>query len=156
VLGLNADGELATVTDPLGQSVQLAYTRKDLLASLTDPLLGTSTFEYDADGRLTKDTNAGGGYQTLGRTQQGLVSQVTRTTRLGRATTYQTDLTSPNIVAKTTTQAGMVSTSSRNANGTRAATYPDGTQVSASLGKDPRFGMDAPIASSVTITTPGG
>lgn len=155
-LGLNSDGRLTSVTDPLGQTVQLGYANTDLLASLTDPYLGTSTFEYDADGRLTKDTNAGGGYQTLGRTQQGSLSQATRTTRLGRATTYQTDLSNPNVVAKTTTEAGMQSTATVNANGVRSATYADGTQVASFVGQDPRFGMEAPLLSSSTATTPGG
>jgi len=77
-LGLNADGRLASVTDPLGQTVQLNCTRTDLLASVSDPNLGTSTFEYDADGRLTKDTNAGGGYQALDRTDHGAITQVLR------------------------------------------------------------------------------
>jgi len=39
---------------------------------------------------------------------------------------------------------------------TASATYPEGTTASATFGPDPRWGMQAPIARSQTVTTPGG
>jgi RHS repeat-associated protein len=41
-------------------------------------------------------------------------------------------------------------------NGTRTTTYPDGTKVTTVLGPDPRWGMRAPVATSVVTTTPSG
>ena len=40
--------------------------------------------------------------------------------------------------------------------GRQTGTYPDGTTVNRVLGPDPRWGMRAPFATSVTVTTPGG
>src|SRR5262249_36489969 len=111
-LSMDADRRLVGMTDPLGQTISMTYDG-DLLTSLDDPLRGKSTFEYDGDGRLLKDTNAGGGFQQFNRIEQGRVATVTRTTAMGRSTTYERDLTDPTLEKKTRTAAGMTETRTR-------------------------------------------
>lgn len=58
-LGYNAEGELASISDPAGRSsLSLAYTN-GRLTSATDwaSPARTTTYEYDANGRLWKVTN---------------------------------------------------------------------------------------------------
>ena len=51
---------------------------------------------------------------------------------------------------------GTVTTSQRAADQTRETLHPDGTRVVETVGGDPRFGMESPIVTRRTVTTPGG
>jgi len=42
------------------------------------------------------------------------------------------------------------------ASGVRDVTSADGTRVRVTTAPDPRFGMQAPVATGMTVTTPGG
>src|SRR5205085_7852080 len=58
-----------------------------LLSLLTDARQGLHQFDHDDDGFLKQDTPPDGAYQSLARTALA-PAHVTRTTALGRTTTY--------------------------------------------------------------------
>src|SRR6185436_11699421 len=82
---------------------------------------------------------------------------VTLTSALGRPTTYRAERLSTGDQRLTTTDPSGAQVQAVLAqNGRQTVTYPDGTTASIQLGPDPRWGMQAPLAASVTVTTPGG
>ncbi len=162
-LTVHPSGYLATITDPAGDAVGLTYAPEGLLTGLTDPRGNPHTFEYDALGRLQKDSDSAAGSTTLARTEitpagdvaAGFVS--TKTTALGRTTTYRTEtLTTGETRVTVTGPAGLTTVSLEGTDGSRTTTTPDGTVASATVGPDPRFGMQSPQLQSFAVTTPGG
>ena len=156
-LVVNADGYLGSITNLGGDATQLTYTPDGLLTSLTKPRGQTSRYAYDTVGRLTSATDPIGAAKTLARTGTNKDSTVTVTSALGRATAYHVELlTTGDIRLTTTDPAGTRIQTVIRKDGSRTTTYPDGTVVSTVLGPDPRWGMQAPVATSLTVSTPGG
>ena len=162
-LSVYPSGYLATITDPAGDAVGLTYAPEGLLTGLTDPRGNPHTFEYDALGRLQKDSDPAAGSTTLARTEitpagdvaAGFVS--TKTTALGRTTTYRTETLTTGATRVTVTgPAGLSTVSLEGTDGSRTTTTPDGTVASATVEPDPRFGMQSPQLQSFAVTTPGG
>lgn len=155
-LDVDANGFLARITNPAGESVQLASTAGGLLTTLTDPRGQTSAFEYDAAGRLLKDTDAAGGSQALTSVTLANGLTVTRTTGLGRATTYQVESLPGNAQRRTATAPDGAATQSTEAvdAGTRQVTSSHGTTSDVTLGPDPRWGMQSPVIVSFTLRFP--
>ncbi|HVF63172.1 MAG TPA: RHS repeat-associated core domain-containing protein [Casimicrobiaceae bacterium] len=157
-LAVDANGFLASIRNPAGEQIQLASTTGGLLTSLADPRGKTSTFSYDSDGRLTRDADPAGGVQVLARTVGADQFSVARTTALARNTTYKVeDL--PNAIQKRTVTAPdatqVVSQETIDA-GATTTTSPDGTVTVLQLGPDPRFEMQSPVATSLSVALPGG
>jgi RHS repeat-associated protein len=159
-LTLDEGGYLASVANPAGETVRLTYDANGggLLQSLTDPKNNTTRFSYDGLGRLTKDEDPAGGFKELSRTDQGKGDFTTSlTTALGRKNTYEVDNLPDGSSRRTNTDpSGLKIEGLIGADGTRKVTAADGTTVSTVEGPDPRFGMQAPITKSATVTTPGG
>jgi len=156
-LSVDANGYLAHLTNPAGEAVNLTSTPNGLLTGFTDPRGNTSHMSYDTLGRLVNDTDAAGGTQALVRTDVSQGYQITRQTALGRVTTYQTDFLSTGDTRRVLTLPdGTQTTTLLGANGTTTTTPPDGTITTQVAGPDPRFGMQASLPTSLTITTPGG
>jgi RHS repeat-associated protein len=156
-LAINPDGYLNRITSPAGEAVQLAYTADGLLTGLTTPRGHLSRYAYDALGRLTSATDPTGAVKTLARAGTTKDSTVTLTSALGRATTYRVERLSTGDVRRTTIDpAGAQIQAVIGKDGAETVTYPDGTTVHVVLGPDPRWGMQAPLAALVTVTTPGG
>ena len=160
-LTVNGDGYLASVTNPAGDAVQLTYnagSAMGLLATLTDPRGNVHNYTYDALGRLLRDENPGGGVKVLARTDiTDLHYSVTVTTASGLVTVHEVE----NLPTGDTRRVLIEPSGARTetlilANGSRQVTYPDGTVTNLVEGPDPRFGMQAPIVKSQTVTTPGG
>jgi len=157
LLTLDANGYLATVTNPAGEATRMIYADSGLMTSFTAPLSHTSTFTYTSQGRLTRDEDAAGGSLDLSRSQVSQGYVVTVTTALGHATTYQ--VTTDNLDNQTRTNtlpSGLRSEQIVRVDGTRRWQAADGGAINFTLGPDPRWGMLAPVASTSTITTPGG
>ena len=155
-LTLNGAGYLATVTNPAGEAHQLSYTADGLLTAFTDPNGHTAQYAYDALGRLQQATDAAGAPQNLARADLDNGHRVNRTTALNRLTAYTVEDLSTSerrrtVVAPDNTQtASLIGT-----DGSTQITAPDGTVSTTQDGPDPRFGMQAPIPTSGTITTGG-
>ena len=156
-LTLNADGYLASVTNPAAESVQASYVTAGLLSTFTDPRGNLSRYNYDALGRLTQAQDAAGGSKTLTRSSITNGHVVTLTTALGRTTTYQVErLPTGDQRRLNTFPDGTQTELVIRQDGTRTTRFADGTVRTLVQGPDPRFGMQAPIASSFSVATPGG
>ena len=155
-LAADANGYLSTITYPTGETISLTTTADGLLTSLTNPRGGTSHFVYDAGGRLIQDENAAGSVTTLVRAETDNGYIVTVTSPLNRATVY-TVAALPTGLYRTRIDAnGGITAVTTQPDGSQTTTYPDGTQIDVMQRPDPRWGMAAPFAESMTITLPGG
>jgi YD repeat-containing protein len=155
-LTLDTNGYLARVTNPAGEAFQMTYTSGGLLTQFTDPNGHASQISYDALGRLQRDADAAGGSQTLARTSIPNGFAATRTTALNRTTTYTVEnLPIGDQKRSVTAPDGIKTETLTQTNGTVKTTAPDGTVTVAIQGPDPRFGMQAPITKSQTVTSGG-
>jgi RHS repeat-associated protein len=157
VLGVDASGYLASVTSPAGATTLLTSTSAGLLTSLVDPMGNTHRFTYDDKGRLTKDEGLMGESTLLGRAEDASGFTVTATSALGEVATYRVEHLPDGSERRTTTDAGggqsIVTIASDRS---EQATYADGTTAVLVRGPDPRWGMQAPLPKSMSLTTPGG
>ena len=141
-LTVDANGYLATVTNPANERVQLSYSAEGLLLTQTDPNGGLYRYSYDALGRLIKDEDPAGGAKTLARVDNPTGHTVTLTTALGRTSTYQAELLPTGALRHINSDLnGAITEVVRNPDGTRSVTYPDGAHITSTLGPDPRFGI---------------
>ncbi|MEX0698643.1 MAG: RHS repeat-associated core domain-containing protein, partial [Acidimicrobiia bacterium] len=156
-LNLNASGYLSSVTNPADESVALTYHTGGLLATLTDPRDHMYEFSYDSLGRLTRDEDPVGGYTELARVELSNGFEVTKTSALGRETTYRTENQETGDQARlNTSPSGQEYSSTTAPDGTVTTMMPDSTVISTQSGPDPRFGVTAPLLKTLTVTTPGG
>ena len=157
-LTLNANGYLSSVTNSASETTHLGYGNEGLLTSVTGPKGSgfTDTMVYDALGRLTSAHDPVGGSSTLSRTHLTNGHQIGVTTAMGQTSSYLTE-TLPTGVKhnRNTFQDGTVAESNTGTDGIGTTTLPDGTTTTSVPGPDPRFGMQAPLAKSNTITTGG-
>lgn len=156
-LAVNPDGYLNRITSPAGEAVQLAYTADGLLTGLTNPRGQVSAYAFDPEGRLIRATDPTGAAKTLSRVGTNKDYTVTLTSDLDRPTRYRVEeLATGDQRLTTTDPAGKQTQAVIGKDGKQTATDPDGTTANVVLGPDPRWGMQAPLATSVTVTTPGG
>ena len=155
-LSLDANGYLAAVDNPAGETFAMTYTADGLLTSFRDPRGHASTMTYDALGRLLRDQNADGGSQNLARAELPLGYEVTRTTAEGRGVRNRVETFATGSQQFTDTDTdGTQTVRFAGTDGTTRTTLPDGTVSTAIQGPDPRFGMQAPVVTSLTTVTGG-
>jgi YD repeat-containing protein len=152
----DGNGYLTSVTDPAGGRVGMVTRTDGLLEQLLDARGGLRRFEYDALGRLTRDSDAVGRVMTLARTETPAGFRVVVNVA-GQTTTYTFEATSTGVRRTTVAfPGGAQAEFVQNADGSRTATYGDGTVVRSTIRQDPRWGLQAPLAAEQTATTPGG
>jgi RHS repeat-associated protein len=168
ILTLDANGFLSTITNPAGETERFAYSTNGLMQTHTDPRGSIFTYTYDetpgnTQGLLTKATDPVGGFRTLTRsklqrTKDRLAGyEVIAKTAMGYVTTYRVELL--NNCEKLFTNIFPDGTSNELTiypDGTRTIKYADGTVVTQVQGPDPRWGMLAPVTTSITIAMPSG
>jgi RHS repeat-associated protein len=155
LLTTNPAGLLDSVTNPANETVSMTYGAGGLLASFKNARGFTTSYEHDAVGRLTKsiDPPEAGGSRTYTRSALPTGHSVTRTTALGRSTTYdRTRLTTGARRFTTTLPTGLQAFLERRLDGSRIIVHPSGVQHAASLAPDPRFGLLTPLFDSLTTT----
>lgn len=164
-LTVDGSGYLTSLTSPNNETVQLTPSPTGLLLALRDPKNQEYRLQYDGEGRLTRDEDPAGGFQTLARTElvvplpPGATSsyEVTHQTALGQQTRYQVNqLTSGAEQMKNFLPDGTVTISTIGTNGGSTRVDAAGNQTTLQLSGDPRWGLQAPFAKSVLVTTPGG
>ena len=156
LLAYGNDGYLAVIGNPAGETVRLTYN-DGLLASLVDPN-GNSPheYEYDSLGRLVKDTDPAGGFKELARTELEHGVEVSVTTAEGRVSRYRQEHLATGEERSTTIDTdGLQSVAVKTPDGTRTVTLKDGSQITTAIEPDPRFGMQAPMIKSASVTTGG-
>ena len=132
---------------------------------MRDPKNQEYRFQYDAQGRLTRDEDPASGFQTLTRTE--LVAplppgttrgyEVAHQTSLGHQTRYEVNqLTSGAEQLKNFLPDGTQTISTVGTNGSSTMVDAAGNQTTLQLSGDPRWGLQAPFAKSMVVTTPAG
>jgi len=156
-LAVDGNAWLTTITNPANEGVVLTYDDRGLMKTFTDPLSNVHTFTHDALGRLTKDADPAGGSTTLTRAEQGDNYSVTTTSALGRTHRYRLERLGAGAIRRTVTGTdGLDTVTSIGADYNRSYTFPSGTTGAVQYAPDPRWGLMAPIAASVTIKSPAG
>jgi RHS repeat-associated protein len=156
-LSLNPSGFLAGITNPANEGWSFGYTGDGLLNSFTDPRGHTSTMIYDARGRLTRDNDPAGGSSTLARTDTANGFTVSLTSALNRTTSYQIERLATGEERQVNTfPNGLQTQQTIGTNDRRTASDSDGATTTLGPGPDPRWGMQAPLTSQFTFSTPGG
>ncbi|MFP2930737.1 PA14 domain-containing protein [Pyxidicoccus sp. 3LG] len=162
-LTASPEGFLTRVENPNGEAVELGYGAGGLLTSLTDERNGLHIFEYDANGRLLKDSNPGGGFKELARSKPtsgpgagkaGYAVNVS--TAEGRVTRHTSERVGSLQRRTSVSPWGLTTQMDVGANATLLTTHPDGTTESVRYGNDIRMGMGAPFVASHTTTLPSG
>ena len=156
-LTLDANGWLASVTNPEDDTWHAAYTEKGLMTSFQDPENQTSTFTYHEDGRLQKDENASEGCKELNRIEGEKMFAVDLATAENLESQYKTEVLDDNRKVKTITfPDGTLNQSVEQTDGKTIVTFADGMVAETVEGPDPRFGMLSAVVESRALRTPGG
>ncbi|AUX44919.1 uncharacterized protein SOCE26_063890 [Sorangium cellulosum] len=157
-LDLDAEGYLWKVTNPANETTTLEYyPDTGLLRSLSDARGLQHEFIYDAEGRLTRDTNPADGYKELTRTFTASGHNVTISTAMGRPRSHSIEALPGGGTRRVHTGTDGLSTVTEiGTNGVATTTRPDGTVISTQTSGDSRFSMQLPIISRETTTTPLG
>src|SRR5258705_12654019 len=122
------------------------------MQTFVDPRGKVHTMTWDAVGRLIKDEDPAGGSTSLVRTEQSNGYTVTATTALGRTDTYQVEQLAGGTIRRTVTApSGAKTVAMIGIDGSEQTTYADGGVVTIQYGPDPRWGMLAPVANSITL-----
>jgi RHS repeat-associated protein len=161
-LSLDTNGYFSKITNPAGQFYQYSYTADGLMTSQITPRGYVYTYTYDTLGGLAQDSDPAGGFKSLARTD-GVVSAgvsvsytVALTTALGRKTSYQFEVSGTGDQQRVNTlPSGLQTELTGRADGTSIGRTPDGVVTTSTLQPDPRWQMQAPLASQ-TIHTPEG
>jgi YD repeat-containing protein len=161
LLSVNSDGYLESISNPAMERIKLTYKEGGLLETFTDARNGTHQFTYDELGRLIRDEDPAGGYTELQRTETTNGYQITKTQAVtGSSTVVSTYLSEslPNgdkhWFVKGCCGEGTDTVFGKD--GSRKITLANGNIITTVEGPDPRFGMQAPIIKSMTVTTPDG
>jgi RHS repeat-associated protein len=157
---MNVDGYLDTMTDPAGRSQSFDYTSDGLLTGRSDAKGLAYSYLYDDTGRLVRANDPAGGYKVFTRSELagGAGYEVTKLTAEGIETVYRTENLASGDRRLTTSFSccGQQAVVEIGADGTRTATYADGTETTVILDADPRWGMMAPVVSQFSIALPSG
>jgi RHS repeat-associated protein len=156
-LTLDGNAYLASIADPAGNVTQGTYSSEGLLQTFADPRGNVSRFTYDTAGRVTRDEDAAGGVKALASTTTTSSTTTTMTTALNRVSTYLVEtLPSGSTHRVDTAPDGTRTDLLIGTDASRTTTAPDGTVTTLLPAPDPRFGMQAPLPSSLTIRAPSG
>jgi RHS repeat-associated protein len=153
----DAGGYLTSVTNPAGEAVRLSYSKEGRLSVLTDPKGQVHRFTYSNQGLLLKDENPAGGHWALARTQTGSGFKVALSSALGRTSTYGVEgLFTGQERRINTSPGGATIRVEQDKDGNNRVIYPDGTVSVSQFQPDPRWGKQAPLRKSRSVTTPSG
>ncbi|MGI9341965.1 MAG: PKD domain-containing protein [Gammaproteobacteria bacterium] len=156
-LSVDGNGYLDSITDPASATMAFTYSADGLLVDSTDALGEVSNYSYDALGRLERAEDRGDGAQDLVRTGTDDNFEVARTTKLGLATTYKVAELADGVGLFTTVTSDQLEAHTEiKADGSMASTSPDGAITTLKLGPDPRFDMQSPFVSDLSIALPSG
>ncbi len=155
-------GYLHTLANSANETVTFSYGSGGLMTGLDDPKSQHHTFAYDAEGlgRLELDQDPAGGWKSLSRSEitGAKTFSVDVTTALSststHTTTHKLEILSDGSEQRTVTGPdGLPVVTLSKPDGTSTTTYVDGTTVNRKSIGDPRFGVQVPIGSLMSIVT---
>jgi RHS repeat-associated protein len=154
---VDENGYLSAITNPSGEVRSYSYEPDGLMQTFTDPRSSVHAFYYDELGRLLRDENPAGGSKQLERTDHADGYSVSVTTALGRSTLHDVKHLGTGDEVRTLTRPdGTATVRTEYTSGTKIVASSDGMLWSTTLGPDPQFGMQSPLAASSQMTTPAG
>jgi RHS repeat-associated protein len=152
-LAYDADGSLATATDPIGRKESFTYAPGGLLTQRVDAGGGVHAMAYDPLGRLTRDATAENASFDLA----GGDTATTVTSGLGRREVHTfTGGLDRDEVRSYQAPDGTVTPWTLRRDGTANVAFPDGTVVDVTREADPRLGMLVPYAAKHLVSFPSG
>ena len=83
-LGLNENGYIGSVLNPAGEASYYTYWDGGLMQTKTDPKEYVYRYTYDSLGRVIRESDPAGGFQTLFKSKILNGYQVTLTSGLGK------------------------------------------------------------------------
>ncbi len=156
-LSLDTKEYLATVTNPAAETHRMTYTSDGLLNNFTNPRNFTSSFNYDALGRLERDRDPLGGGWRLAHTGSENNFAMPVTTGENRASSFEIQRAiAQNEIRISTSADGTVTETIITSAGDEISTSPDGQVVRIQKAPDRRFGMQSPLNASTLISMPSG
>lgn len=151
---LDPGGYLATINNPAGEMRTYSYSPDGLLLTYKNPRGGLHEFGYDDQGRLRTDKNPGGGTNQLGAARTAKTVSSVLVSPEGRTQLAASATTSSGVQRSTRGPNGLTTLMTAGNNGTLTVSLP-GVEISAVQMPDPRFGMQAPVVASLTMSTGG-
>jgi RHS repeat-associated protein len=155
-LFLDSAGHLGGIRDAAGQASVFTVTADGLVTTYYDPTGGVTTYAYDGSGLLASSTDPDRVATTYARTATATSIEIRSTTALGSVTTYRSEQSGSGRVQTYTGPDGTKRTVSTDATAQHAVALADGTKIAIGEQPDPRWAMDAPIATPVDETRPDG
>lgn len=128
-----------------------------LLRELTGPRGFTHHYQYDDEGRLSKERGLEGFEQSLTSSSVRGELQSSLTDAQGLSITLKTSFDNGLITSTKTASSGLETvTKVRPANGSIEVTYPDGVVMTSIMAPNERFGAGFPFVQSTTTRRPSG
>jgi YD repeat-containing protein len=157
LLEYDDNGYLARAVDPALQSEELQFSAEGLLLSRVDRRGSSYGFHYDERGRVTRATDPEGGSADVLRTESPGGFIVESLSALGRRSTVEVERlpqgAERHIIRPPD---GLAREKLKRLDASVRFSSPDGMTSEYKPSPDPRFGMQAPLAGSLSITSPGG
>jgi RHS repeat-associated protein len=155
-LGLDSNGQLASVRSPNGATTYVTWAPGGLVTSETDPLGNVTRLTYDQAGRLTSSMDADGVGQSATRTATAASITILETTILGRVSTFRTESAGGGTRRTFIGPDGATTTETTNADDSRSITFSDGTTLALGAKASSAWGMSAPVLTPAVATRPDG
>jgi RHS repeat-associated protein len=156
-IGMNAQGDLQSATNPANERLVFTYGTGGLLLGTSDPSgASLAAYVYNVDGTLAARTNALGGTTTYTHSGTSETAQVSvkGPGEWDESIVYEHLPTGAHRV-QTIVVGGGTGTIVADATGTITRTDPDGTTTTTRKYPDPQFGMQSPMLEEV-VRTPAG
>lgn len=157
-LSLDVNGFVKILTNPADEKVQIDSSPGGLIEKWTDPRGRISSYEYDSQGLLFRQSDNAGFEQSFVRTPLADGFSVSRTTGMGRTSRYDVQFSPTQVQSNTNTlpDGSQSQAQIQQSSGTSQATGVTGMVSQLIEGADPRFGMQAPIIETLEVVVPGG
>ncbi|HBW48605.1 MAG TPA: hypothetical protein DEF47_01725, partial [Herpetosiphon sp.] len=158
-LTVGSDGSVQAINDPTQSRWQLQY-QDGLLTRLIDPRNPDwqHQYTYTADGHLSQDIGATGGWTALDQTRLSATTTiVTSTTATGIMTAHRISTAADGTTSRMVTTEGRPTiTTAIDAHGNQVLIDARGMRRTTTMAPDPRWGMTAPYPAAITVTNPAG
>lgn len=153
-LSINADGWLSELRDPANNTHSMVYTEDGLLISYTNPRGQSDLFEYDINGRLTRNISPNGGGWQLARIRTGDTTTIIMQSGEGRTSRFERTQLSRGYKLFHVLADGRESETTDGVYGSTQS-RSDGSTIQRWDRADPIYGLTAPVSGTRIRTVEG-